>query len=344
MFCPKCGKKREGEAKFCGGCGYRFQETTINDKENSEDIIKPQAIINANVVNEQEKKEQQSTVKQSNTQNAVKQDQYVKNTAKTKGMSNKSIIITIVGVAFVVVVLAVVMVSIIGGDNNSNNGNLIADSNNNDIEDVKNDDTDNNSKDNSLDNIDNSQNNIENNTGSSIENNTSDNSNNPNDIEDNSNPIEDNGEIDYLLYDDKYIEPLSIEASSYLESTSNGHYFPENINDYNNETAWVESVPGDGSGQWIQLNFEKETTINGIDFEIGYRKSEETYFKNNRPKNVRVEFSDGSDFYIEFSDGFGYGSRVETDSVKTTYVKVIIEDVYKGSSYDDTCISEIHVY
>jgi hypothetical protein len=30
--------------------------------------------------------------------------------------------------------------------------------------------------------------------------------------------------------------------------------------------------------------------------------------------------------------------------VRTTYVRLVIDDVYPGSKYDDTCISEIEVW
>ncbi len=340
MFCPKCGKKREGEGKFCGGCGYKFEEGTISYKENREEIRKPQATMNHKA-----NKEGQATTSQSTKGNNPKMQQSkVKNTSAKK-KSNKPIVIAIFSVAFLVILLISVMFLMMGGDDNFNNGNYIAtDNNSNSIEDneIKNNDVVNNNSEDNVDNIeDNNQDSSHNNDSDNISN---DGSNNPHDIEDNSNPIEDNSDINDSIYDSEYIEPFSIDSSSYLEPSNDNHYFPENINDYNNETAWVEAAAGDGSGEWIQLNFDKEVILNGIDFEVGYKKSKDIYLKNNRPKNVRVEFSDGSDIYIEFSDGFEYGTRIEMDSVKTTYVKVIIEDVYKGSSYDDACISEIHVY
>lgn len=309
MFCPKCGKERNGEGKFCGGCGYRFEEKITNHEESSEkdniscrehsqDIRKPKTIENK---------------KESNV--------------KAKKSSNKSVLIAIASAFIVVALLIGAMFSMMGGYKNSNNGNdIIANSKVNDVNDTKKDDI----KDvNDKENDSQSNNSV---------------SDNPDDIEDNSNPEDDNSNKGDILSISKYYEPRSIDASSYLDATDSSHYFPENVDDQNKETAWVEAAEGNGSGEWIRLNFDGEVTIDGIEFHNGYKKSKETYLKNNRPFNVLLEFSDGSHMNVQFSDTFEYTSILPVDSVTTSFVKLTIVDVYKGSTYDDTCISEIRAF
>lgn len=58
-----------------------------------------------------------------------------------------------------------------------------------------------------------------------------------------------------------------------------------------------------------------------------------------------MEFSDGS--YIEKSledNQHDYQTILLDKPVETEYVKITIMDVYKGTKYQDTCISEVCLY
>lgn len=145
----------------------------------------------------------------------------------------------------------------------------------------------------------------------------------------------------------------NLKIISKSSSTLKG-YPVTNLFDKNPNTAWVEGVKGDGIGEWVsvELYMEKKRCPSGLDFICivpGYLKNDKTWEENNRVKSallicsanpkknaiLRLKFNDFKGFQI-FHIG-DYASYVE-------YYKkiwIIIEDVYKGSKYQDTCISEI---
>jgi hypothetical protein len=112
-------------------------------------------------------------------------------------------------------------------------------------------------------------------------------------------------------------------------------------------TAWVEGVAGPGIDECITIDLGRDTKIYSIGIMPGFTASPEIYSGNNRPKKVRIDFSDGRSMthvipdapnlnYIDVEQEFG--GQIQTESIKIT-----ILEVYPGSKWDDTCISEITV-
>jgi hypothetical protein len=128
-----------------------------------------------------------------------------------------------------------------------------------------------------------------------------------------------------------------------------------NLFDKDVSTAWAEGVKGDGIDEWISigLHMEKKNCPSGLQYFCmvsGYLKSDKTWEEDNRVKSalliiknvdyprdaiLRLKFEDYKGFQ-NFSIG-DYASGVEYNKK----LWIIIEDVYKGSKYHDTCISEI---
>ena len=63
---------------------------------------------------------------------------------------------------------------------------------------------------------------------------------------------------------------------------------------------------------------------------------------NNRLKRATIVFSKGEEIELSFSDARGV-QEMDITPVETTFVKVVIDEVYPGSKYDDTCLAEIEV-
>ena len=152
----------------------------------------------------------------------------------------------------------------------------------------------------------------------------------------------------------------AITASSVLnpmrdtDSPQMVEYVPGNAFDGMNETAWVEGVHGDGRGEWIMVEFIRPVKLSGAYIKNGYWKSEIRLNQNNRVKQMRVEFSDGTSDEFSLPDpagqGFsqmlrGNGEMLEFSYPRsTTYVRFVILDTYSGDSDDDTCISGIQLF
>ena len=119
---------------------------------------------------------------------------------------------------------------------------------------------------------------------------------------------------------------------------------PENVLDGNLETAWVEGVTGDGIGEALMFEFDSEYIVSGINIFNGFQKSSSLYYKNSRPEIIKISFSDGSEKEISLEDTMGVQILTFESGVKTQFVKIEIESVYKGSTYEDTCISDISFF
>jgi hypothetical protein len=181
------------------------------------------------------------------------------------------------------------------------------------------------------------------------------------------------GKVDGWLYffDDNQEER---STSSYKEK-----YPLANLFDRNSSTAWVEGEAGHGIGEVVVIDFSP-TAANSLPLRIwaGYGKSQNLFLKNNRPKKIKIyllgtfchdctprvcmqgQFSVVSSVEKELKDFNGFQEipvpeiRIDYDSTACAgpggyerdaehYIyKIAIQilSVYKGTKYEDTCISE----
>ncbi|MBL7065100.1 MAG: LysM peptidoglycan-binding domain-containing protein [Anaerolineae bacterium] len=145
------------------------------------------------------------------------------------------------------------------------------------------------------------------------------------------------------------LTPLAtVSASSHLRTDRWGQYQSWMATDGRRESAWVEGVAGSGVGEWIMLTFPRTIEVHSISMDVGYDKSADIFAKNNRIKKVTLIFSSGEQIELGFGDKRGMQTiplvRAPGPNIETTYVKVVIEEVFPGWKYDDTCLAEIEVW
>ena len=133
-----------------------------------------------------------------------------------------------------------------------------------------------------------------------------------------------------------------VSASSYL-SEKNIKHVTDRIMDGDTTTAWVEGVEGNGEGESITFTFGDLYVVSDIKIWNGYQKSEDLYYKNARPSELELEFSDGSTERILLQDMASGFQEFALERHVTSYVKVKIISTYEGSKYEDTVISEIEL-
>ncbi|HAA10274.1 MAG TPA: hypothetical protein DCE41_00725 [Cytophagales bacterium] len=151
----------------------------------------------------------------------------------------------------------------------------------------------------------------------------------------------------------------SVTASSTLQ----GNYAVENLTDGDYATAWVEGVPGQGLGQSIEIELN-DVMVGYIGLLNGYTKSATTYNTNARVKRLRVDYESVdyadpsktrqsseeltledrpfqriSDFNL--FDSLDELSQFGDGSPKFRKITLTILEVYPGSQYEDTCITEL---
>jgi eukaryotic-like serine/threonine-protein kinase len=131
-----------------------------------------------------------------------------------------------------------------------------------------------------------------------------------------------------------------VEASSTLSPAEK--YAPQNIIDGRLETAWAEGAPGPGLGEWIVLTF-KPQTVREVEVYPGYGKQPNIFYANNRLKRATLSFSDGTKVEASFTDELRRQTIMLDAPIHVSSLKLVIEDVYPGSQFNDTAISEINL-
>ena len=153
--------------------------------------------------------------------------------------------------------------------------------------------------------------------------------------------------------------------TSELFSSGNINYGIENLEDQDLSTAWIEGEYDSGIGSVVKFkNFGSSSNlINGIEIINGYAKSYNTFIENNRVSKIKItvinkfnhedydviqDFYNGKhetkEEYLFSLNDTPYIQYFEFDSpVEVTEVTFEILEVYKGTKYDDTAISEIHL-
>ena len=139
------------------------------------------------------------------------------------------------------------------------------------------------------------------------------------------------------------INILNSECSSILHDSTNKNYGSTKVLDGDFSTVWSEGVSGYGNGEWIILDFDNIYTVKKIKIVNGLVNKKNGYYNNNRPKSLTLQFSDGSSQNINLEDDNTVYQVVNINKVETSYVKFVINSVYYGTKYDDTCIADIEI-
>lgn len=166
---------------------------------------------------------------------------------------------------------------------------------------------------------------------------------------------------DWNSYDKNHLDSLIIEAKARysLEKYPAGNAIDKNLN-----TAWAFNHT---QKNWLEINIEAELdietttpfTITAVGIVPGYSKNEKVWQENNRIRKAKLiiyskqpEKNYWSDFEytvfeLNFPDKVGHYFFIIPDDKQIPNepmikkVWLIVEDVYKGTKYNDTCISEI---
>lgn len=147
-------------------------------------------------------------------------------------------------------------------------------------------------------------------------------------------------------FDAPYTEPQeerqdivsTVTATSYLPAGTADSYEPANVLDGDLATAWAEEK---GTGETISFTFDDSYQIGGIVINAGYQKSDELHGANSRPAEIRVIGDNGFEQLCSVQDLNGRQEVIFNQFANTRSLSVTIENVYEGSDYSDTCISEI---
>lgn len=135
----------------------------------------------------------------------------------------------------------------------------------------------------------------------------------------------------------------SVCVSSVLDPQYGNRYGGGNLFDGNPATAWVEGVGGQGEGESIVVEFDRPRSPTTIEVLNGYTKSAAIFAKNSRVRVLELRNSAGEDFTLQLEDSMDW-QRLSLPAMQPCdWISLTIRDVYPGSKYQDTAISELRL-
>lgn len=140
---------------------------------------------------------------------------------------------------------------------------------------------------------------------------------------------------------------MKLRCRARLAPQGSATYYASNIHDLNHETAWVEGVSGYGVGQWIKFTNLSRGDISTIKILNGYAKSYKAWRENARVKRLRVYSNGELVCILELQDSrslqvFDLEYLLDLKFYSPNTITFEILDVYPGTKYQDTVISEIY--
>lgn len=132
--------------------------------------------------------------------------------------------------------------------------------------------------------------------------------------------------------------------SSVLPPQGSNSHGPNNATDDNSQTAWVEAASGQGIGEFITFIFNQPQRLTTLSIRNGHSKSNRIYSRNSRVRRLRISASNGKRIGLVLEDIAEWQvNDVLADLGKVSWIKLEIEQVYPGSQYQDTALTEIWV-
>ena len=140
------------------------------------------------------------------------------------------------------------------------------------------------------------------------------------------------------------IKIAGVMASSRYPTEEGISYAETNIKDGKVSTVWVEGEDGSGLGSWIEIDLGGSHTVTHIKLWNGNWYSWDFWNRHNRAKEIEFTFSDETTQKFTLKDEKVAEVITFDKPVTTSTIKLKIKGIYRGSTFNDTCVSELAVF
>lgn len=142
------------------------------------------------------------------------------------------------------------------------------------------------------------------------------------------------------------------KASSTLAPVNDIAYSANKAHDFDITTAWVEGKPDQGIGEYLEYNIDmtpanasKNLGITKIILANGYKKTKTIWQENARVKRLKMFVNEKPYGILELLDAFEFqvidSGKIMLPFKKITKIRFEILDVYPGTKFQDTAITEL---
>jgi len=143
----------------------------------------------------------------------------------------------------------------------------------------------------------------------------------------------------------------TVSATSRLDPQGDNNYDAQNVQDDDLTTAWVEGANGYGQGESLRFRLTADygpgAYVSGFSINNGYCKSNDAWNENSRVRVLAVYVNDTILERIVIADTPERQTFTFLNSYYVSKGDVLvfeIAEVYKGTTYTDTCISELNLF
>ena len=148
-------------------------------------------------------------------------------------------------------------------------------------------------------------------------------------------------QIDLLGY--SQVTVASADATSTISQAGIDNT-PHVLYDGSKDSSWQDGVDGPGIGESVTYHLDQVYKIRFLVLRLGnWYGTDDNYTMNNRPKTMTFKFGDQS-VQITFPDEKKEFCVELSKDVEASEIQMILDAVYQGTAYDDTCINEVDVY
>lgn len=158
--------------------------------------------------------------------------------------------------------------------------------------------------------------------------------------------VDDNRKSEMSLMGFSQVTVASASASSTIQQDGIDNT-PHVMTDGSTYSCWQEGVDGDGLGENVTYQFDREYKVKFLVLRLGnwYNAGDgiDYYTRNNRPEKMTFILGDQS-FDVTFPDERREFCVEFSKEVPASSLKMVIDSVYQGTDYTDTCINEVDVY
>ncbi len=140
------------------------------------------------------------------------------------------------------------------------------------------------------------------------------------------------------------IKIAGVMASSRYPTEEGISYSETNVKDGKVSTVWVEGEDGSGLGSWIEIDLGGSHTVTHIKLWNGNWYSWDFWNRHNRAKEIEISFTDGTSQKFTLKDEKVAEVITFDKPVTTSTLKLKIKGIYRGTTFNDTCVSEIAVF
>lgn len=138
------------------------------------------------------------------------------------------------------------------------------------------------------------------------------------------------------------------DATSTLPPWKGYRFDAEQLKDGSLNTSWqpLDKRTG-GVGQKVTLGFHSPRQVHALTIANGFQRADQQgdlFLLNNRARDIRLTFSDGSQLRFELASDSRGATRLEFKPRVVTQVELEVLSIWRGEKWNDLAISEIEIF